>query len=387
MNTFIKFKSSSLFLFVFLFVFAVCYLNAKELIASSYNGSKTFLFTKNLKIGDINEDVRTLQQVLNNNPDTEVSSYGAGSRGNETPIFGALTENAVVKFQELYADDILNPLGLKKGTGFVGIATRLKLNSLIEESKLENRSSSEKKNFSSSSSSELENQSYSSSQSVSQNANFQNGNSSSPSAGSSSQAAFFKSAFEVPGVRIYSTSEYQIKPGDTISIIGEGFTPTANIVHIGESRAISNLKTDNSSSLSFTVPNDLPASKYGIWVENENGTSKNKVIKIYIVITNNPAERPVVESVEPKETTYDSEIIVSGKGFTASGNNIHSIFGSIMNISSPDGKTLRFKPSSMAQIAKLQSEKSAKNMQMEVSFYIVNDNGYNKEPASFVIRF
>ena len=116
------------------------------------------------------------------------------------------------------------------------------------------------------------------------------------------------------------------------------------------------------------------------------GQAKSETIKIYIVVTDNPVERPVIEKVEPAEATIDSEITVSGKGFTASGNNIYAGFGDVMNISSSDGKTIKFKASSMAQLAKLQNDKNAKNILMEVSFYISNDNGYNEDPASFTIK-
>jgi peptidoglycan hydrolase-like protein with peptidoglycan-binding domain len=94
------------------------------------NSDKNFFFKKNLKIGDNDEDVRFLQKILNKNPNTQVALFGPGSTGNETSFFGQLTKNAVIKFQEMYASDVLQPFGLKSGTGFVGTATRLKLNSL-----------------------------------------------------------------------------------------------------------------------------------------------------------------------------------------------------------------------------------------------------------------
>lgn len=45
-------------------------------------------------------------------------------------LSGSIPASAVVEFQQKYADEILNPLGLKYGTGYVGASTRKKLNAL-----------------------------------------------------------------------------------------------------------------------------------------------------------------------------------------------------------------------------------------------------------------
>jgi len=50
-----------------------------------------------------------------------------------TGNFLSLTQSAVIRFQEKYAQEILTSLGLEKGTGYVGPATRTKINSLISQ--------------------------------------------------------------------------------------------------------------------------------------------------------------------------------------------------------------------------------------------------------------
>lgn len=84
-----------------------------------------YVFSKDLKIGLEDEDVRKLQSVLNSDPDTAIIAPGAlgkGTKGKETTYFGKATEDAVKKFQNKYK---INPV-----SGFVGPITRLILNGL-----------------------------------------------------------------------------------------------------------------------------------------------------------------------------------------------------------------------------------------------------------------
>ncbi len=83
---------------------------------------------KNLYFGIKNDpQVRCLQEFL--------KSQGSQiyPEGLVTGNFLSLTQQAVIRFQEKYASEILTPLGLKKGTGFVGPATRFKINQLLQK--------------------------------------------------------------------------------------------------------------------------------------------------------------------------------------------------------------------------------------------------------------
>lgn len=96
---------------------------------SANQTSQQYVFTKYLKLGTVDPEVKQLQQYLNARGFT-VAKSGPGSPGNETTMFGSLTKQAVIKFQEKYASEILAPAGFKKGTGIVAEYTRKKLNEL-----------------------------------------------------------------------------------------------------------------------------------------------------------------------------------------------------------------------------------------------------------------
>ncbi len=81
-------------------------------------------FNTNLSQDSSGSEVEALQIAL----EKEFFTIGINEKTNK--YFGESTRLAVIGFQEKYAANILTPLGLTHGTGYVGIATRSKLNSL-----------------------------------------------------------------------------------------------------------------------------------------------------------------------------------------------------------------------------------------------------------------
>ncbi len=90
-------------------------------------GAPMVYLTGALAKGKTHNDVKTLQQVLNGDIETQITATGIGSPGNETDFFGGMTEKAVQKFQVKHG--IAAPGD--PGYGAVGPKTRAKINELF----------------------------------------------------------------------------------------------------------------------------------------------------------------------------------------------------------------------------------------------------------------
>ncbi len=83
--------------------------------------------TTNLRMGSLSNPSVKLQVL---NLQLALANEGLTVDATETGTFGQSTKMAVKAFQEKYKDDVLAPFGYKKGTGNVGVLTRLKLQAL-----------------------------------------------------------------------------------------------------------------------------------------------------------------------------------------------------------------------------------------------------------------
>lgn len=94
-----------------------CVLNNQDLVTSPQ------LFTKDLSLGDFDQDVKLLQKFLNSSG-YRVTLFGNGSPGREIRRFGPSTRTALAKFQK--------ENGIRPAIGYFGPYTRWLVNELIK---------------------------------------------------------------------------------------------------------------------------------------------------------------------------------------------------------------------------------------------------------------
>jgi len=108
------------------FIFSSSFKSMEESIAKLSYELEGKMIVKDLKVGDQGRQVELLQKWLANDIEIYPEKLINGS-------FGEVTKKAVIRFQERYSREILEPQQLKKGTGIVDLSTREKLNGLYSE--------------------------------------------------------------------------------------------------------------------------------------------------------------------------------------------------------------------------------------------------------------
>lgn len=104
----------------------IAYLKSEVARLQGGGSQNSCVLNKNLYFGMANNsDVSCLQGFLKNQG-TDIYPEGL-----ITGNFGNLTKQATIRFQEKYTADILAPVGLSNGTGYVGEKTRAKINQIV----------------------------------------------------------------------------------------------------------------------------------------------------------------------------------------------------------------------------------------------------------------
>lgn len=312
----------------------------------------TTLFTDDLAYGDVGEDVRRLQRLLNEDPRTRVAQVGSGAPGSETTFFGVRTLEAVKRYQALYRAEILDPADVAAPTGYVGPSTRAHMNSTLRSRVTATETSDD---------------------GVSEEADIADFTEGLPEPEVNPE--------EVIDVMVSNLAPTRVAPGGRIVLTGYGFTEADNSVHLDDAYVISDLSSANRTRLSVPIPEDVLPGVYNIAVSNAHGSSSAYNFLIVSEGTNAP---PRISHITPSEGPHGTEITIHGSGFTRSGNQIRASYAIIKDVPSPDGTTLTFKVTpQFGDLVLEEGEDLGLGHEIEFYFFVVNENGVSTQPTTF----
>ena len=353
---------------------------------SAQTANECALLSKNLRLGMSGADVKVLQQILNKNVATRIATSGVGAPGFETTYFGAKTKVAVIKFQQLYANEVLTPSGLSVGSGFVGSFSRTKLKALCSGSPV------------------------TVSPATPSTTTLRPGTAPSvtpavvspvkpiypvkPVVTQGSQRSFVipapvsastfgtlaTPASDTGPLTLTFPSDYTVSPGDKLTVYGQGLSKTANIVHVG-TLALSAV-VDSSGGLTVTIPTNAQFGKFDLYITNANGTSN----KTFLIIRAKGGVIPKIVNYTPRSGLLGTTVTVTGEGFTTQGNDIYLGNQIIAGVRSADSKTLSFVVDAK-DVPGASTGLDVPNMDVTIPvwFYIINENGISGS-AIFTIK-
>lgn len=336
-----------------------------------------FSFNRDLTLGSTGLDVMSLQIFLNRDLDTRLAVSGAGSPGQETKYFGSITKNAVIRFQEKYASEILTPLGLSRGTGYFGASTRAKIDSILDKEKhIFNQTE------------EIENKE------IEQNFIEEEKESNSEK----SDTLSLGGEMYTDELMLTQPSRYSGQRGEKLKLYGFGFTDN-NTVYFGDTVELKNVKAKSYDTIEIDIPLDLELGYHEIKIENEKGKTAGS--QVFFVVTDESSVEPRIDRVSPEKVSFGDEITIYGDGFDKSWNMVRTSFAVIEGIVSSDGKSLTFKVEPSydetdlenhdflsaeinEEINLVEFEESTGPWEEEVYFYVINDGGVSKTDSKFL---
>jgi hypothetical protein len=319
-------------------------LDTNTATAQSISIPQGFTFNRNLSQGQsVDPDIKYLQTLLNQDQRTMVSNTGAGSLTSPTTYFGPKTKDAVIRFQNLYASEVLAPAGLTTATGFVGQYTRSKLNAILAQIRQGTYSQQ---------TSSLLNTNTSNQSTQNQTSTLIQSNQSQYNNFYAIKTNMGDTVFTLPPnelqransnlISISGFSTYLSAPGQLITIFGSGFTQN-NTVYFGSVSITGVPSSSNGTNIQVNVPTGLPDGYYHISISNTNGlkTSGSLVLTVDRGIASGN-QKPILYGLSPETSRYyNQSISIIGDNFKTFSSIVTNL-GTIQNVIPTNSKRITF---------------------------------------------